>query len=136
MYQIKKRTIGKTITHGLLFRLWAVMCILTAVPAMAEDGPFDDESAKTYASMAGAGYYYVADQTVKLWAPHPTSPVTSNGTVDHDNVTVIQGPDQNWGGTGNIMPGIIKYENVWGKPDYAAAGFGGGCVRRHPDRRV
>jgi hypothetical protein len=78
-----------------------------------------------YATQAGASYYYVTDQTVNLWGDDGDGNPTAVGTQDNDNVTVIQGADQNWGGTGNIMPGLINYANFLGTPDYAAAGFGG-----------
>ena len=86
------------------------------------DSVFD---APLWATAAGAGYYDVTDQTINLWADDGEGTPTSDSTQDNDNVTVIQGPDQNWGGTANIMPGLITYTNLLGAPDYAAGGFGG-----------
>ena len=78
-----------------------------------------------YATRAGASYYYVTDQTVNVWGNDGGGNPVAVSTRDNDNATVIQGPDQNWGGTGNIMPGLIDYDNFLGAPDYVAAGFGG-----------
>jgi len=102
-----------------------ILVAATATGAMAweyGEGVFANSQ---WASSAGASYYYVTDQTVKQWGDDGTGNPTAVGTQNNDNVTVIQGADQNWGGTGNIMPGLINYGNFLGTPDYAAAGFGG-----------
>jgi len=78
-----------------------------------------------YATQAGTSYYTVTDQTIKLWGDDGTGNPVEAETRDNDGVIVIQGADQNWGGTGNIMPGLINYGNFLGTPDYVAAGFGG-----------
>ncbi len=84
---------------------------------------FGDDS--IYATQAGAGKYPVTDQIIKLWGDDGTGNPESVGTQTNKNVTIIQGMDQNWGGTANIMPGLVTYDNVLGEPDYAAMGWGG-----------
>ncbi|PIE72078.1 MAG: hypothetical protein CSA20_09630 [Deltaproteobacteria bacterium] len=84
---------------------------------------FGDDS--IYAIQAGAGKYPVKDQIIKCWGDGGTGNPIEVGTQTNKNVTVIQGMDQNWGGTANIMPGLVTYDNVLGAPDYAATGWGG-----------
>ncbi len=78
-----------------------------------------------YATAAGASWYYVQDQTINLWGDDGTGNPVAVGTQHNVDTTVIQGMDQNWGGTANIMPGLVTYDNVIGTPDYAAMGWGG-----------
>ncbi len=110
-------------------KIGLMLCIVflvsaTAGMAMAEYGDpvFDNP---IYATQAGASDYYVTDQTIKLWGDDGSGNPVEVDIQDNVAVTVIQGADQNWGGTANIMPGLVSYDNLLGTPDYAAAGWGG-----------
>ncbi|MGD9158807.1 MAG: hypothetical protein PVG39_10405 [Desulfobacteraceae bacterium] len=102
-----------------------LLLTVTATSAMAweyGEGVFNNSQ---WAGAAGASYYYVTDQTVNLWGDNGNGRPVAVDTRDNDDVTVIQGPDQNWSGTGIIQPGAINYENFLGAPDRNTSGYGG-----------
>ena len=116
---------GKRVFPGITINCRGLYCLLALLFLSVPVQVGADEGDDTYASMAGAGCYDVQDQTIKLWGNDGSGNPVLEGTRDNNNTTVIQGPDQNWGGTANIMPGLITYDNALGSPDYAALGWGG-----------
>jgi hypothetical protein len=95
--------------------------------ALAGPGRVQADSPYSYATLAGAGWYHVSDQIVNVWGMNPDPPpeviaVDSQHNVDLD---VIQGPDQNWGGTANIQPGYVTSSYMTGPFDNSCAGWGG-----------
>ncbi len=96
-----------------------ILLLILACPALVHAG-------SPYATLAGAGWYHVSDQTVKIWGDTDgDGNPEALGSQENVDVDVIQGADQNWGGTANIMPGLITYTNFLGIIDYSAAGWGG-----------
>ena len=81
---------------------------VTASGAMAYgDAVFENNQ---YATSAEAGWFYIDNQ---------------NGVTD---TWAIQGPDQDWSGTGTIQPGVVTYDNFLGAPDQYTSGWGGAAA--------
>ncbi len=104
----------------------ALLAAASATGAMAAYGdPVFTNS--QYATAAGAGDFYVVDQVINLWKDDdpPDGIPEVAGTQHNVNVTVTQGPDQNWSGQAVIQPGAISYSNFIGAPDQDTSGWGG-----------
>jgi hypothetical protein len=85
-----------------------LLVAVTATGAMAYGEQVFENS--QYATSAEAGWFYVVDQ---------------NGVED---TWRIQGPDQDWSGTGEIHPGVVTYDNFLGAPDMYTSGWGGAAA--------
>ena len=81
-----------------------------------------------YATQAGASWFYVTDQTIDVWGDDGNGNPVVTGTQHNENVTVIQGPDQDWSGPAGIQPGYINYNNFLGTPEKATSGWGGAAA--------
>jgi hypothetical protein len=94
---------------GMISVLGAFLLVaLTVTGAMAYGEPVFENS--LYATSAEAGWFHVVDQ---------------NGVQD---TWTIQGPDQDWSGTGEIHPGVVAYDNFLGAPDQYTSGWGGAAA--------
>jgi hypothetical protein len=84
------------------------------------------QAASPYATLSGAGWFHVSDQTVNIWGDANGDGLPDViGTQHNVDVDVIQGPDQDWSGTAQIRPGLIHYDNFLGPRDQCTSGWGG-----------
>lgn len=89
-------------------------------------GPGVVHAASPYATLSGAGWFRVSDQTVNIWGDADGDGLPDVvGTQHNVDVDVIQGPDQDWSGTAQIRPGLIHYDNFLGPRDQCTSGWGG-----------
>lgn len=101
--------------------------VLLLLLALAGPGRVQADSPYSYATLAGAGRYHASDQIVNVWGANPDPPpeVIAVDTQHNMGLDVIQGPDQNWGGTANIQPGYVTSSYMTGPFDHSCAGWGG-----------
>ena len=99
--------------------LSSMLLLLMAWPGLVQAG-------SPYATLSGAGWFHVSDQTVNVWGDADGDGVPDViGTQSNVDVDVIQGPDQDWSGTGQIHPGLVHYDNFLGPRDTCTSGWGG-----------
>ena len=99
-------------------RYWPAL-LLVLLPAVVQ-------AASPYATLSGAGWFHVSDQTVNVWGDADGDGLPDViGTQHNVDVDVIQGPDQDWSGTAQIRPGLIHYDNFLGPRDTCTSGWGG-----------